>query len=359
MDRPTLRRFADGSIAEQFREIQEWRAQWRVPRFIMLVDADNELPIDPTTCLASMHSPSRHAAGLVRVGRDVPWPKRACAKGPEGYFVHEIVARSGCRGTDVPAGSVARGRPHASAPSARSNGCIQVLLRTSSVDSCHGCDPSTASGGVRGRQHRWFFVRYADPHWHLRVRLRGRPDLLRSGVLGAIEESMGRCLSERRTWKTQIDTYEREIERYGGDKGMLFSEEWFWIDSDATLDILCLLAGDQGIDARWRLALRSWDLMLSDLGFEMPDKLKFVRESRDMIARSLGVTKALDRAIGDRFRTHRRSLEALFNDLLENDDPVHAAAKILRRRSDRLRPVAQRPRDAAADGQLTVSLQTH
>jgi thiopeptide-type bacteriocin biosynthesis protein len=365
MDRATLRRFADASLAEQFRGIQKWRAQWRVPRFITLVDADNELPIDLDNVLSVdsfLHLVTRRdSCVLVEM---FPGPGELCAKGPEGHFAHEIV---------VPFVAVAE----SNAPVGRSVGqrapaCVRTFqpgsewlyfkfyCGTSSVDSVltDVIRPQLQAAFADDSISQWFFVRYADPHWHLRVRLRGRPDRLHCGVLGAIQEAMGRCLGERRAWKIQIDTYEREIERYGGDTGMPFSEEWFWIDSDATLEILCMLAGDQGIDARWRLALRSWDLMLSDLGFAMPERLEFVRESRATMARRLGVTKALDRAIGDGFRTHRRSLEVLFNDSLGKDDLVQTAANILRRRSDRLRPVAQQLREAAVDGQLTVTLRS-
>jgi lantibiotic biosynthesis protein len=60
----------------------------------------------------------------------------------------------------------------------------------------------------------WFFVRYADPRPHLRIRFHskdGHFDVI-SAVARWATELMKRQLCE----SFSFDTYEREIERYGG-----------------------------------------------------------------------------------------------------------------------------------------------
>ena len=64
-------------------------------------------------------------------------------------------------------------------------------------------------------------------------------------------------------WKIQLDTYEREVERYGGAEGVALAERIFQADSETVLEILEMLEeGDAGVDERWRLALRGIDMLL-------------------------------------------------------------------------------------------------
>jgi len=81
---------------------------------------------------------------------------------------------------------------------------------------------------------------------------------------------------------------------------MLASEEFFWRDSEAVVRILQELSGDAGMEARWQLCLRSWDLLLSDLGFPVDTKLRIVQECRSSHVRRARSGKVLDRALAPR-----------------------------------------------------------
>ena len=94
---------------------------------------------------------------------------------------------------------------------------------------------------------RWFFIRYGDPDWHLRLRFRGEPARLRRrGPAARSTRPPSRCSPTGAVGKLQLDTYEREVERYGGPAGIELGEQLFAIDSEACLAILESLAGDEG-----------------------------------------------------------------------------------------------------------------
>jgi thiopeptide-type bacteriocin biosynthesis protein len=65
------------------------------------------------------------------------------------------------------------------------------------------------------RIEKWFFIRYSDPDFHLRIRLL----LIDSQHVGEIINCFYRKLDiwnkNRLLWKIQLDTYNRELERYG------------------------------------------------------------------------------------------------------------------------------------------------
>ena len=82
----------------------------------------------------------------------------------------------------------------------------------------------------------WFFVRYADPRPHLRIRFHsgaGHFDVI-SDVARWAAELMKRGLCEL----FSFDTYEREIERYGGSAVISAVEAAFCADSSFASDLL-------------------------------------------------------------------------------------------------------------------------
>jgi hypothetical protein len=78
--------------AARFSAVQSWRAALRLPRWIVLAEADNELPIDLDNVLAADTLielvKSREQITLIEL---FPGPDQLWVRGPEGRFVHEIV----------------------------------------------------------------------------------------------------------------------------------------------------------------------------------------------------------------------------------------------------------------------------
>ena len=163
---------------------------------------------------------------------------------------------------------------------------------------------------------------------------------------------MAAALDDARVWRVQLDTYEREVERYGGDTAMLASEDVFWRDSDAVLAILQRSPGDAGMDARWRLCVRGMDWLLADFGFDLEARGRMAHAQRDRLAAEVRADKQLEVALGDRFRRERRSLEALFDPAQEAGHPLQHGLAALRHRSEALAPTMRALRDHAASGSM-------
>src|SRR5262249_36646856 len=140
-----------------------------------------------------------------------------------------------------------------------------------------------------------FFIRYGDPDWHVRLRFHGEPRRLHGEVMPALEAATGPLLEDGRVWRIQVDTYEREVERYGGAAGIELSERLFGADSNAVLRILETLSGDEGADARWRLTLRGMDQLLDDLGLPFEGKRAVVTRARESYGREFRSDVGLER----------------------------------------------------------------
>jgi thiopeptide-type bacteriocin biosynthesis protein len=192
-----------------------------------------------------------------------------------------------------------------------------------------------------GASDCWFFIRYADPDPHLRLRLHGAPERLLSEVMPALHAAIVPLLEDGRILRLQLETYEREVERYGGAAGIVLAEQIFHADSEAVLAIVQRLDGDAGADARWRLTLRGMDMLLADLGLDTAARHDVIRRARDRYLQEFRANASLKRQLGELYRRQRRSLELLLDPSNDLASPLAPGFAALHRRSKQLAPVAQ------------------
>jgi lantibiotic biosynthesis protein len=81
----------------------------------------------------------------------------------------------------------------------------------------------------------WFFLRYADPDPHLRLRFHGKPDGLWPVLLPALRDWAEELRDAGLADRLVLDTYDPEIERYGGPAAMGHAERVFHADSAVVL----------------------------------------------------------------------------------------------------------------------------
>jgi thiopeptide-type bacteriocin biosynthesis protein len=134
----------------------------------------------------------------------------------------------------------------------------------------------------------------------------------------------------------QLDTYEREVERYGGAEGIVLAERLFQADSEAVLELLELYPEDARGDVRWRLALCGMNYLLADLGLDLDGRMDVLQQVRAAFAAEFRADANLRRQLGDRYRQERPALERLLTpDAAAADAELAPGLAVLRRRSER------------------------
>ena len=107
----------------------------------------------------------------------------------------------------------------------------------------------------------WFYVLFADPDQHVRVRLRSGGDdaALRERAIAFAEDLVHAGVVTR----YGLGTYERELERYGGADGIELCERLFQHDSLDALraGAIDVLAGRERLEALARPLLRTFDAL--------------------------------------------------------------------------------------------------
>jgi hypothetical protein len=117
-------------------------------------------------------------------------------------------------------------------------------------------------------------VRFADPEPHLRVRLHGDPAALLGPFLRHVCDWAGELRRDGLCHRFAFDTYDREVERYGGEEGMRAAEALFYADSSAVCSMLRLAhEGDLPFDLTTSLAVLSVDELLAAVNLDVAQRL--------------------------------------------------------------------------------------
>ena len=366
----------DLADAQRFAAVRDWCARRRLPDRVRAVQYDHRLVVDlrnPLSIDSLLHLARQHAAEdqPLIVQETFLDDADLVARGPEGRFTHEVVVPLVLEGPPPgpastaadPGGSVPRTLPDAPVVASRfapGSSWLHAKLFTgpSGVDELlTGVvaplrDRLRAAAGLDG----WFFLRFGDPDWHLRLRLHGAPDRLATAALPALQQALEPFLDDGRVHRLQLDTYDRELHALGGPAAIRDVERLFEADSDMVLEVLgALPRGDGGLDARWRLALLGMHRALLDLELDPDARRSLLTTLRDGYAREHRVDVATRREMGRRFREERKGIEALLSAQTDPPDGLAAGVAAYARRSEGWAEPINRLRQLDAQGRLTVS----
>ncbi|HEX9010048.1 MAG TPA: lantibiotic dehydratase [Holophagaceae bacterium] len=303
---------------------QALRTRHGWPRFVTLTDADNTLwvDLDQVLWVETLHHLVAKRPGFI-LTEGFPEPDQALVRSPEGRFAHELVLPF--EAAPAPRPATRPLPPQVQAPGGRAFApgsewlYLKLYCGPASADRLLvELDPLLRATRAEGLWDRWHFLRYRDPDPHLRVRFHGRPARLLGDLLPRIHSHLEGYLVQGLLWKWQVDTFEPELERYGGPLGFARAEAWFHEDSQQVLDQL--VAG-LSLEARWRAGLRDTDAIWAALGLAVPARRALAQASRDGFRREFGDTGAGSAQAGMKFRALRRELEAGFPPAGESPDP--------------------------------------
>jgi thiopeptide-type bacteriocin biosynthesis protein len=158
-------------------------------------------------------------------------------------------------------------------------------------------------------------------------------------------------------WRVQLDTYEPEIERYGGAAALPLAERIFQADSDAVLTILEQLEpGDEGQRERWLLAFRGVDQLLGDLGLDLEARRTLMARHRLRFPPAGGLTPAWRRELAAQLRTERFDIEAVLDRTRDAESRLGPGLESFEVRSGALAPIVADWRRLEQDGAAQASL---
>lgn len=151
----------------------------------------------------------------------------------------------------------------------------------------------------------FFFVRYKDTDPHLRLRFRGNAHLeFYHYVVRAVEKALHDSVEAGVVHRVQVDTYQREFERYGMEYISL-CETLFHCDSLSTLAFMARTGEVFDENLRFAFAIRKIDQLLTGAGL-LPDACRTILgQMKESFFLEFGGESALRHQLNEKYRTYR------------------------------------------------------
>lgn len=187
---------------------------------------------------------------------------------------------------------------------------------------------------------KWFFIRYSDPKLHLRVRFHyNNPENIYN-IISSVNNASKPYIENDLLWKIQIDTYQREIERYGMNTIEL-AEEQFFYDSEMIVNMIEMIEGDEGEIIRWLFGLRAVDSLLDDFGYDDYQKVHLLENLKEGFGREFGMNKMLKLQLDKKFRNERQNIVNILNRENDSKSEMRPLLNLLHQKSENIEPISR------------------
>ena len=199
---------------------------------------------------------------------------------------------------------------------------------------------------------KWFFIRYFDPDFHIRIRIHLKETRDFYHVFNRFFETFNPLVKSEIVWNIQCDTYQREMERYGFNSISL-AEDLFFVDSEFVIKLIIQLAQRNDEQQRWKLALVMIDSFLSVFSYDLQQRKELLHEMAESLKKEFGfMNHATKKQLDEKYRAHRKEIE---NAMLWNN-PINETFGIIQERKQTIFPVAMILTSMENSGKLQVPL---
>ena len=188
----------------------------------------------------------------------------------------------------------------------------------------------------KGLIDKWFFIRYNDPKFHLRIRFHFTDPSCKNDVITIFNTYIQPYVDNKSIWKLQLATYERELERYY-HHNIGQSETIFSHDSDLVINLLQKARENNDTESLWLYSLQSIDSLLDAFEIPLEEKQYLLFQFYKSFYTEFKADKKVRKQIDLKYRGHIDQLEdilskrhvftSLFEDRTERIQPAVAHLK--------------------------------
>jgi thiopeptide-type bacteriocin biosynthesis protein len=197
---------------------------------------------------------------------------------------------------------------------------------------------------------KWFFIRYNDPHNHLRIRFHCKDQSKIGIVIDAFNQAVAYHVNNDFIWKLETATYQREIERYGKNT-IAESESLFFYDSIASINALSLIEDDELL---FLFVLKSIEAFLTVFEYDLKTKISFAKQNSNYFKKEFNADKYLSKQLNVKYQKLRKKVES-FMALKESED-YNSLLEILRVKNKNLELIKNHILQLHRNNTLEVSL---
>jgi len=124
----------------------------------------------------------------------------------------------------------------------------------------------------------WFFIRYSDPENHLRIRFHCFKSEHVTYILEEFSRILGPFFESKLLWKLQLDTYSRELEKFG-NSAITRVENVFFLSSHYSVHLLSWLKTINKAEQKWLISIKLIDVLLNSINYDTYQKHLFIAKT--------------------------------------------------------------------------------
>lgn len=382
--RPAEWRFWTESVAPDApQSFAKWAAAWDVPRYVSLAFGDNRLILDveqPDHVAQLLTERKKLPEGRPLLIQEVlPAFEETWLAGDDGHYYSEFVVPVVLRpfratsprddrheqmtrrpvAVDARDEPVARASPGATSERRFAPGTEWLFAKLycpshrEDLVIAESLLPFANNVIAAGLADSWFYIRYADPESHLRLRFHGSPDRLSGHLFGQVCQWANGLMATGGCTRLAFDTYDRELERFGGAAGTTTAERLFCVDSQAAAELVGVLTSKAWAheDDRTVLLAVAVDDLLESSGLDASMRHEWYKSQ-------VGANR---REFSDAYRKLKEPLRAALGHgrpWLAGKPLGEVIAAALARRREQLTDVSRQLHELAAAGVLEQPMDT-
>lgn len=192
----------------------------------------------------------------------------------------------------------------------------------------------------------WFFIRYADPNPHIRLRFHF-DDISNIGdVIVFVENTLRPFLETGQVNRIMTDTYKREIERYG-ETTIELCEKLFFHNSKMITDMLSLIENlPEKESYRWLFALKAIDAMLSDFGYSLNERHDLSKRIADAFGQEFRINESTIQQFSNKYRATKNMI---FKFMHDEDKQAKELYELINSNSENTKSIVQQLLDSCPE----------
>lgn len=351
---------------EELRQaIEAWRTKWRIPQYAVLAESDLELFIDFKNdfCIAAFLHGIRKLKTVKIVEFIQSTEQGTIEDQQQRSYTNEFLMAFTRKAPKL--------RPQIPLSAPEKSPAIQrefalgsewlyfkIYTGTKTTDTIltDAIRPIVTVLKDRGYIDQWFFIRYADPKSHLRLRFHLKDTRFLSEVLQLLHPCFQHLLQNKLAWNIQADTYRRELERYGYE-AIELAEELFFHDSESTIQVVEMhefgLIDEQ---TRWLYGIKAMDILLDAFGLDITQKMDLMKHLKTNFQAEFKLDKPGRKQLKEKYKKNQQLIQQILT-----TDALHLATwqelqPLLIHYTKAIHPIAATLANKAKTGKLPINL---
>lgn len=321
-----LKFFNDDQIKDLHQEIRIWRTRWSIPRYVIIIEYDRELLIDfENPLFIEVFKNNVRSKHFITIAEFLFSPDSGFIKDTSlESYTNEFIATFLKVKPDRPLQS--HGPPDQASFFSNQKFKRQFPLgsewlyyklyvgnKSSDFVLTNYLHPLIENLKRKNLIDKWFFIRYNDPKFHLRIRFHLKDPRKIGELITFFEKIINPILENRVISKITTDTYCRELERYGDSIENV--ENVFHVQSEMVIRFLTAIDNSEDQELlRLLFALKNLDNLFDEFQLGLLSKMNFSKDSSEFFEKEFNANSTTYKQLGKKYRIFQEAIRSVFAD---------------------------------------------